>query len=132
MVQRGLILAGVAWTVLLLSGLVYAQSAPDRVVEQYVTLLSQGRFAEARTLTLESANVGAFQRQGARLGKPALRQQGDVLFHHTVRRALGVHQAAQQQHGPRYARKYQAPLHHPPPPPEIVFMSTTWNSESLP
>lgn len=58
MVQRGLILAGVAWTVLLLSGLVYAQSAPDRVVEQYVTLLSQGRFAEARTLTLESANVG--------------------------------------------------------------------------
>ena len=58
MVQRGLILAGVAWTVLHMSGLAYAQIAPDRVVEQYVTLLSQGRFAEARTLTLESANVG--------------------------------------------------------------------------
>ena len=57
MVQRGLILTGIAWTVLHLSGLAYAQSAPDRVVEQYVALLSQGRFAEARTLTLESANV---------------------------------------------------------------------------
>ena len=57
MVQRGWILAGVAWAVLHMSGLAYAQIAPDRVVEQYVTLLSQGRFAEARTLTLESANV---------------------------------------------------------------------------
>ena len=57
MIQRGLIFAGVAWTVLQLGGLAYAQSAPDRVVEQYVALLSQGRFAEARTLTLESANV---------------------------------------------------------------------------
>ena len=57
MVQRGLILAGIAWTVLHMSGLAYAQSAPDRVVEQYISALSQGRFAEARTLTLESANM---------------------------------------------------------------------------
>ena len=40
-----------------LSSLAYAQSEPDRVVEQYIAALSQGRFAEARTLTLESANM---------------------------------------------------------------------------
>ena len=40
-----------------LSGLADAQSEPDRVVEQYISALSQGRFAEARTLTLESANM---------------------------------------------------------------------------
>ena len=57
MLRGGLTLAGAALIVLQVSGLAYAQSAPDRVVEQYVALLSQGRFAEARTLTLESANV---------------------------------------------------------------------------
>ena len=57
MLQGGLRLAGVALIVLQMSGLAFAQSAPDRVVEEYVTLLSQGRFAEARTLTLESANL---------------------------------------------------------------------------
>lgn len=56
MLQRGWMLAGVViW--LQMSGLAYAQSEPDRVVEQYMTVLSQGRFAEARTLTLESANL---------------------------------------------------------------------------
>ena len=40
-----------------LSGAAYAQSDPDTVVEQYVAALSQGRFAEARALTLESANL---------------------------------------------------------------------------
>ena len=42
---------------LLSSGPAYAQSDPDTVVEQYVAALSQGRFAEARALTLESANL---------------------------------------------------------------------------
>ena len=56
MLQRGRMLVGVM-ILLHLSGLAYAQSEPDRVVEQYVTALSQGRFAEARTLTLESANI---------------------------------------------------------------------------
>ena len=42
---------------LLSSGAAYAQSDPDTVVEQYVAALSQGRFAEARALTLESANL---------------------------------------------------------------------------
>ena len=46
-----------ALILLQLSGLAYAQSEPDRVVEQYISALSQGRFAEARTLTLESANM---------------------------------------------------------------------------
>ena len=46
-----------AQALLLLSSLAYAQRDPDSVVEQYVLALSQGRFAEARTLTLESANV---------------------------------------------------------------------------
>ena len=40
-----------------LSGLAYAQSDPDTVVEQYVLALSQGRFAEARAMTLETANL---------------------------------------------------------------------------
>ena len=40
-----------------LSGAAYAQSDPDTVVEQYVAALSQGRFAEARALTLESASL---------------------------------------------------------------------------
>ena len=56
MLQRGRMLVGVV-ILLQLSGLAYAQSEPDRVVEQYVTALSQGRFAEARTLTLESASI---------------------------------------------------------------------------
>lgn len=56
MVRRGWMLVGVL-TLLQMSGLAYAQSEPDRVVEQYIVSLSQGRFAEARTLTLESANV---------------------------------------------------------------------------
>ena len=42
---------------LLFSGLAFAQSDPDTVVEQYVMALSQGRFAEARALTLETANL---------------------------------------------------------------------------
>ena len=49
-------LAG-ALTLLHLSGLAHAQSDPDTVVEQYITALSQGRFAEARALTLETANL---------------------------------------------------------------------------
>jgi hypothetical protein len=58
MFQRGCILVGVL-ILLQMGGLAYAQSQsePDRVVEQYITALSQGRFAEARTLTLESANL---------------------------------------------------------------------------
>ena len=56
MLQKGRMLVGVV-ILLHMSGLVYAQSEPDRVVEQYVTALSQGRFAEARTLTLENVNV---------------------------------------------------------------------------
>ena len=44
-------------TLLHVSGLAYAQSDPDSVVEQYVMALSQGRFAEARALTLETANL---------------------------------------------------------------------------
>lgn len=56
MLQRVWMLAGVViW--LQMSGLAYAQSEPDSVVEQYIAALSQGRFAEARTLTLESANI---------------------------------------------------------------------------
>ena len=55
--QRVLRIAGVALIVLQMSGLAYAQSEPDSVVEQYVTALSQGRFAEARTLMLENANI---------------------------------------------------------------------------
>ncbi len=39
------------------TGLAYAQSEPDSVVEQYIAALSRGRFADARTLTLESANM---------------------------------------------------------------------------
>lgn len=56
MLRRCWLLAG-APTLLLLSAFAYAQSDPDTVVEQYVLALSQGRFAEARALTLESANV---------------------------------------------------------------------------
>ena len=56
MVRRCWLLAG-ALALLLLSALAHAQSDPDSVVEQYVLALSQGRFAEARALTLESANV---------------------------------------------------------------------------
>ena len=56
MAQIGWVLASVL-ILLQLSGLAYAQSEPDRVVEQYISALSQGRFAEARTLTLESANM---------------------------------------------------------------------------
>ena len=56
MLQRGWMLVGVViW--LQMSGLAYAQSEPDSVVEQYIAALSQGRFAEARTLTLEGANI---------------------------------------------------------------------------
>ena len=57
MSQRNWVLAG-ALILLQLSSLAHAQSEPDRVVEQYIAALSQGRFAEARTLTLESANMG--------------------------------------------------------------------------
>lgn len=56
MSQRNWVLAG-ALILLKLSSLAHAQSEPDRVVEQYIAALSQGRFAEARTLTLESANM---------------------------------------------------------------------------
>ena len=56
MLRRCWLLAG-APALLLLSAFAYAQSDPDTVVEQYVLALSQGRFAEARALTLESANV---------------------------------------------------------------------------
>ena len=56
MSQRYWMLTG-ALILLQLSSLAYAQSEPDRVVEQYIAALSQGRFAEARTLTLESANT---------------------------------------------------------------------------
>ncbi len=56
MLKRGWVFAGVLiW--LQLNGLAYAQSEPDSVVEQYIAALSQGRFAEARALTLESANL---------------------------------------------------------------------------
>ena len=44
-------------TLLLSSGLAFAQGDPDTVVEQYVLALTQGRFAEARALTLEAANL---------------------------------------------------------------------------
>ena len=56
MLQRNWMLA-VALILLQLGSLAHAQSEPDSVVEQYITALSQGRFAEARTLTLESANI---------------------------------------------------------------------------
>ena len=57
MLQRGWrTLAGLV-VLFQMSGLAYAQGEPDRVVEQYVAALAQGRFAEARTRTLESANV---------------------------------------------------------------------------
>lgn len=56
MLHRGRMLVGMV-IVLQMSGLAYAQSEPDSVVEQYIAALSQGRFAEARTLTLESANL---------------------------------------------------------------------------
>ena len=56
MAQIGWVLASVL-ILLQLNGLAYAQSEPDRVVEQYISALAQGRFAEARTLTLESANM---------------------------------------------------------------------------
>ena len=56
MLQRVRILVGVLF-LLQVSGVAYAQSEPDSVVEQYITALAQGRFAEARTLTLESANL---------------------------------------------------------------------------
>ena len=49
-------LAG-ALTLLNVGGLAYAQGDPDTVVEQYVMALSQGRFAEARAMTLETANL---------------------------------------------------------------------------
>ena len=56
MSKRGWMLAGVL-ILLQLSSLAHAQSEPDSVVEQYIAALSQGRFAEARTLTLESASL---------------------------------------------------------------------------
>lgn len=56
MAQISWVLAS-ALILLQLNGLASAQSEPDRVVEQYIAALSQGRFAEARTLTLESANL---------------------------------------------------------------------------
>ena len=56
MLRKCWLLAGML-TLLLVSGLAYAQSDPDTVVEQYVMALSQGRFAEARALTLETANL---------------------------------------------------------------------------
>ena len=56
MLRKFWLLAGTL-TLLLVSGLAYAQGDPDSVVEQYVAALSQGRFAEARALTLETANL---------------------------------------------------------------------------
>ena len=56
MAQIGWMLASVL-ILLQLNSLACAQSEPDRVVEQYISALAQGRFAEARTLTLESANM---------------------------------------------------------------------------
>ena len=56
MLRSGWMLVGAAM-LLQASGLAYAQSEPDRVVEQYIAALSRGRFADARTLTLESANM---------------------------------------------------------------------------
>ena len=56
MSKRGWMFAG-ALILLQLSSLAHAQSEPDSVVEQYIAALSQGRFAEARTLTLESASL---------------------------------------------------------------------------
>ena len=56
MVQKGWMLVGVV-ILLQMSGLAYAQSEPDSVVEQYIAALARGRFAEARALTLESANI---------------------------------------------------------------------------
>lgn len=59
---------------LLIGGLANAQSDPDTVVERYVLALTQGRFAEARALTLEAANLDGsifgswlFGRRGAGL-----------------------------------------------------------------
>ena len=56
MLRKCWFLAGVL-TLLHLSNLAYAQSDPDTVVEQYIMALTQGRFAEARALTLETARL---------------------------------------------------------------------------
>ena len=56
MLLKRWLLAGML-SLLLSSGLASAQGDPDTVVEQYVLALTQGRFAEARALTLEAANL---------------------------------------------------------------------------
>ena len=84
-----------------LSGAAYAQSDPDTVVEQYVAALSQGRFAEARALTLESANL-----DGSIFGSWLFGERGSGLptvtadlflskkfvegFRHTITGTMGV------------------------------------------
>ena len=86
---------------LLSSGAAYAQSDPDTVVEQYVAALSQGRFAEARALTLESANL-----DGSIFGSWLFGERGSGLptvtadlflskkfvegFRHTITGTMGV------------------------------------------